>query len=62
LTQKTPTRRLRELEGDGLIRRVVHPEIPPRVEYSPTEAGAEFAPILRAMNEWGKRRLLARSE
>lgn len=58
LTQKVLTRQLRELEDDGLISRVVHPEIPPRVEYSPTEAGAAFAPILHTMNDWGKRHLL----
>lgn len=49
------TRQLRELETDGLIHREVYKEVPPKVEYSLTELGDSFMPILNSIAEWGKR-------
>ena len=47
------TKQLKELESDGIIRRISYQEIPPRVEYSVTEKGESLAPILKAMADWG---------
>lgn len=52
--ERTLTRQLRELEEDGIITRTVHPEVPPRVEYSLTELGGSLHNIVRLMNEWGR--------
>lgn len=39
ISQKMLTKTLRQMEADGLVQRVVHPVIPPHVEYSLTEMG-----------------------
>ncbi len=53
LTQKMLTQHLRELENDLLIERRVYNEVPPRVEYSLTEIGNRFGPIINSMEKWG---------
>ena len=53
VTARTLAKQLRELEHDGIIRRKVFPEIPPRVEYSMTELGKSLKPVLEAMHDWG---------
>ena len=54
VTQSSLTKSLRELERDGFLRREVYQEIPPRVEYSLTEMGETFAPILHSMLVWSE--------
>ncbi len=54
LSQKMLTQQLRELEHDGLIHRAVLGQKPPHVEYTLTEAGKSFIPVLHFMNDWGK--------
>ncbi|WP_405018074.1 winged helix-turn-helix transcriptional regulator [Kitasatospora sp. NBC_00070] len=41
------------LEEHGLLRRVVHAGIPPRVEYTLTELGLGLEPALRALGAGG---------
>ena len=50
---KMLTKQLRELEEDGVIRRKVYPEVPPRVEYAITDFGKTLLPILNALCTWG---------
>ncbi|MCM3748580.1 helix-turn-helix transcriptional regulator [Paenibacillus pasadenensis] len=53
VTQRMLTLQLRELEEDGLIIRKVYHEIPPKVEYSLSELGSSFLPVLLKLEEWG---------
>lgn len=53
VTQKMLTNQLRSLEEDGLIYRTVYPVVPPKVEYSLTEAGEKLVPILESMYGYG---------
>ncbi|MBT2763966.1 winged helix-turn-helix transcriptional regulator [Paenibacillus sp. ISL-20] len=53
ITQKVLTDQLKQLEKDELVRREVFKEVPPKVEYSLTELGQSFVPVLNTMCEWG---------
>lgn len=57
ISQKMLTQQLRQMESDGIIKRVVYPEVPPRVEYSLTPLGTSLKPILDEMNSWGIKHL-----
>ena len=54
ISQKVLTSNLRSMEDDGLIKRKVFAEVPPRVEYTLTDTGMSLKPILDAMEKWGK--------
>ena len=53
VTKKMLTQQLRELEQDGIVRRKVYDQVPPKVEYSLSEYGESLKPVLRAMEDWG---------
>ena len=53
ISPKTLSERLKQLEAQGIIRRMIYPEIPPRVEYSLTEKGKSLQAILDDMRTWG---------
>ena len=53
VADKTLSQNLKELERDGLIRRKMHPEVPPRVEYSLTERGSSLVHVLDRLCDWG---------
>ena len=48
---------LRTLEADGLVEREVYPEVPPRVEYRLTEAGASLVPFIVQLTDWAQRHM-----
>ncbi|MCO1579111.1 helix-turn-helix transcriptional regulator [Crossiella sp. SN42] len=55
ISQRMLTRTLRGLETDGLVRREVHPTVPPTVEYSLTPLGRSLLEPLSALAEWAVR-------
>jgi DNA-binding HxlR family transcriptional regulator len=56
ISERMLVAQLRELEHEGIVRRVVYAEVPPRVEYEITELGHTMRPMLTAMAEWGRMR------
>ncbi|MBK9739386.1 MAG: helix-turn-helix transcriptional regulator [Actinobacteria bacterium] len=54
ISPKTLTDRLRGLEAHGLVERRIYAEVPPRVEYSLTDAGRTLEPVLVALSRWGR--------
>ena len=54
ISQKMLTQQLRELEEVGIVKRVVYPVIPPKVEYKLTKDGQKLIPILEQLHDWGK--------
>ena len=55
ISHKTLSNTLKELEKDNLIIKKDYKEIPPRVEYSLSDKGKSFIPILYAMCDWGEK-------
>lgn len=56
VSQKMLIQQLRELERDGVVRRTVYPQVPPRVEYALTTWGQAMCPALDALLEWAAQR------
>ena len=53
MTHATLSAQLKQLEAEGLVIRTEHPQIPPRVEYSLSEIGRAFGPVLESIRVWG---------
>src|ERR1700720_3494068 len=54
VSQKMLTQQLRQLERDGIVRRIVHAQVPPKVEYELTRCGQELCPALNALLMWAE--------
>ncbi len=52
LSDRVLSDRLRELETEGIIERVVYPQIPVRVEYRLTAKGNDLQPVVEAIHHW----------
>ena len=55
ITQKMLIQQLRDLERDGVVQRIVHPVVPPKVEYRLTPGGEELCPALDELLYWAQR-------
>ena len=55
ITDRMLSERLRSLEGEDLVLRVVVPESPVRVEYELTQKGRELQKALREIGNWAER-------
>ena len=54
LSDRVLSDRLRELEMEGIVSRVVYPQIPVRVEYQLTEKGRALKPVIDAIHAWAE--------
>jgi DNA-binding HxlR family transcriptional regulator len=52
ISQRMLTVTLRHLERDGLVRRTMHAEVPPRVEYELTSIGTTLIEPARELSRW----------
>ena len=53
MTHTTLSRQLKFLEEGGLVIRQEYSQVPPKVEYSLSEIGKRFEPVLDALSDWG---------
>lgn len=53
ISEKVLTQQLRELERDGIVRRDVHEQVPPKVVYSLTDLGTSLNRALEPLGDWG---------
>jgi DNA-binding HxlR family transcriptional regulator len=56
ISQKMLIQQLRQMETDGMVRRVVHQQMPPKVEYRLTDWGQALCPALDAFLQWAGKR------
>jgi DNA-binding HxlR family transcriptional regulator len=56
ISQKMLIQQLRQMEKDGIVRRIVHHQVPPKVEYGLTDWGQALCPALDALLQWAARR------
>jgi len=52
VSQRMLTVTLRNLEADGLVKRTIYPEVPPRVEYQLTALGRSLVNQLTLLTDW----------
>lgn len=52
ISQKMLIQQLRQMEQDGIVRRIVHHQVPPKVEYGLTDWGQSLCPVLDALLKW----------
>lgn len=58
ISHKVLTETLRDLEREGLVRRIVHSTMPSHVEYTMTPYGESVKPLIAAVRAWGREHLL----
>lgn len=59
ISQKMLTVTLRALEEDGLVKRVIYAEVPPRVEYSLTDRAKSLLPCIDSLIAWAGENMVA---
>ncbi|MGA8938410.1 MAG: helix-turn-helix domain-containing protein [Acidobacteriaceae bacterium] len=55
VSQKMLTKTVRQMESDGLVKRTVHPVVPPHVDYELTELGKSLGQAFRSVWIWAEK-------
>jgi DNA-binding HxlR family transcriptional regulator len=55
ISQKMLIQQLRQLERDGIVARIVHAQVPPKVEYHLTKWGQSLCPALDELLTWAEK-------
>src|SRR6266700_6231493 len=55
ISQKMLIQQLRQLERDGIVARIVHAQVPPKVEYHLTNWGQSLCPALDKLLTWAEK-------
>ena len=53
MTHATLSKQLKQMEQNGMVIRKEYPQVPPKVEYSLSDIGMEFMPVLDSLELWG---------
>ena len=62
LSDRLLSERLKELEGEGIVRRTVVPSTPVRVDYALTEKGLALSEVIVAVSDWAEHWLAPEKE
>jgi len=52
VSERMLSQTLKQLEGDGLVRRQSFATVPPKVEYTLTDQGRQAAALVEALTDW----------
>src|ERR1700747_3591108 len=52
ISQKMLIQQLRQMEADGVVRRTIYQQVPPKVEYRLTKWGQALCPALDGLLKW----------
>lgn len=55
ISQKVLNEKLKELESDELIHKIIYPEVPPKVEYYLTDKGIELTKVIKELEDWSNK-------
>lgn len=55
MTHATLSKQLKQMEQNGLVIRKEYLQVPPKVEYSLSEIGLQFMPVLGSLQQWGEK-------
>ena len=57
ITNMMLSKTLKELEENGLVRRIQYDQVPPKVEYQTTARGLALLPALKALYKWAEEQI-----
>lgn len=60
ICEKVLSRALKDLQEEGLVKKNIYPEVPPRVEYELTSDGESLIALMDEIYRWSRRHMLDR--